>query len=157
MNNQLSYNNQIEEAAFLAAGSAMPGESVVIPVIEERLRVDKQVVETGIVRIAKQVTEEQETVNVPVFREEVIVDHVAIDQYVDTAPAVRYEGKTMIIPVIREVLITEKRLLLVEEVHVTKRQITNQESLEVMLRKEKVTVERRNPSDERAAEPVPSL
>lgn len=157
MNNQPSYNDQIRESAFGATSSATQAESVVIPVIEEQLHIDKQIVETGIVRIVKEVIEEPETVNVPVFREEVIVDHVAIQQYVDAAPAVRYEGETMIIPVVREVLVTEKKLLLVEEVHVTKRQITNQENLEVMLRKEKVTVERRTPHDGRSAETTPSL
>ena len=157
MNNQPNYNSQNEKSAFLADSSAVLIDPVVIPVIEEQLQVDKQVIETGIVRITKQVIEEPETVAIPVFREEVIVDHVAVYQYVDTAPVVRYEGETMIIPVVREVLVTEKKLLLVEEVHVTKKQTTDQERVDVMLRKEKITVERINPSDERSAETTPSL
>lgn len=157
MNSQSNYDNPKEEPAFLATSSGGVAESIVIPVIEEQLRVDKQIVETGIVRIAKHVIEEPETVDIPVFKEEVTIDHVAVYQYVDTAPVVRYEGETMIIPVVREVLVTEKKLLLVEEVHVTKRQITNQERVDVMLRKEKVTVERINPNDERSAETAPSL
>ncbi|WP_420151902.1 YsnF/AvaK domain-containing protein [Spirosoma sp.] len=130
--------------------SALDSGTIVIPVIEEQIQIDKQIIETGTVRIAKQVFEEAQTVDIPVFREEVTVEHVAVYQYVDAAPAVRYEGETMIIPVLREVLVTEKRLLLVEEVHVTKRHITDQETQEVTLRKEEVIVERSDPDHERS-------
>ncbi|GAB4025577.1 hypothetical protein GCM10028809_06960 [Spirosoma gilvum] len=124
---------------------------ITIPVIEEQILLEKQVIETGTVRIQKQVTEEAQAVDISVFQEEVTVNHVAVYQYVDSPPPVRYEGETMIIPVLREVLVTEKRLLLVEEVHVTKRHITRQETQEEILRKEEITVERSGPNPERSA------
>lgn len=151
MDNEFTPTIQASELATPPANSATSTESVMIPVIEEQLRIDKQLIETGVVRISKHVIEESQTVDIPVFREEVMVEHVAVYQYVDTPPAVRYEGETMIVPVLREVLVTEKRLLLVEEVHVTKRHITDQETQEVTLRKEEVTVERSGPTNERSA------
>ncbi|UFH54257.1 YsnF/AvaK domain-containing protein [Spirosoma sp. KNUC1025] len=126
-------------------------EPIVIPVIEEELHIGKRTVETGVISVVKHVFEEAQTVDIPVSREEVTVEHVAVYQYVDEAPAVRYEGETMIIPVLREVLVTEKRLLLVEEVHVTRQKITDRETHEVMLRKEEITVKRTGSSDERPA------
>jgi stress response protein YsnF len=48
----------------------------------------------------------------------------------------------MIIPVLREVIVVEKRLLLVEELRVTKHQVLKQETQQVTLRKEEVNVER---------------
>jgi len=66
-----------------------------------------------------------------------------INQYVDTAPAAsRYEGDTLIIPVLKEVLVVEKKLMLVEELHIRKRNteqiITGSETL----RKESVEINR---------------
>lgn len=124
---------------------------VVIPVIEEQLHINTQLIETGIVRIRKRVTEDTQSVDLPTTKEEVVVDRVAIYQYVDTPPAVRYEGDTTIIPVLREVLVTEKKLLLVEEVRITKHQTTEQNVQEFTLRKEEIIVERSTPEQERPA------
>ena len=114
----------------------------IIPVIEEQLLVEKRVVETGFLRVIKTVLEEEQTVDVPLMSETFNVERVAINQYVDAPPAGRYDGDTTVFPVLKEVLVTEKRLLLVEEVHVTKRQITTNDAQRVMLRREEVTVQR---------------
>ena len=126
-------------------------EQTLIPVIEEQLQVGSKRVETGVVRIVKHVTEEVQTVDLPTTREEVTVDRVAVYQYVETPPAVRYEGDVTIIPVLREVVVTEKKLLLVEEIHITKRRTTEQDTREFTLRREEVTVERSGPNNERPA------
>jgi stress response protein YsnF len=89
------------------------------------------------------VTEREETVAVPVVYEEIQVERVAINRFVDSPPpSVRYEGETMVIPVIKEVAVVEKRLMLVEELHVIKRQKQRQETRTVNLREETVSVER---------------
>ncbi|GAB2556966.1 YsnF/AvaK domain-containing protein [Spirosoma aerophilum] len=113
-----------------------------IPVIEEQIQIDKNIVETGVVRISKRVHEDREVIDLPGSREEITVERVAINQFVETPPSVRYEGDTMIIPVLEEVVITQKKLLLVEEVHVIKRKVQENESQEVVLRKEEVVIER---------------
>lgn len=119
--------------------------AAVIPVIEEQFRVDKKRVKTGTVRISKHVTEREETVSVPLVHEDIQVERVAINQFIDAPPpAIRYEGDTMIIPVIQEVAVVEKRLMLVEELHVIKRQSPRQETQTVNLRKEEVSVEQTN-------------
>lgn len=115
----------------------------VIPIIEEQIRIEKQVVETGRVVLTKKVNEQEVTVNVPAMQEEVHVERVAINEYVETPPpAVRYEGDTMIIPVLREEVVVQKRLVLVEELHVTRRQVLTHTPAPVTLRREEVTVER---------------
>lgn len=65
---------------------------------------------------------------------------------IETAPSIRYEGDTMIIPVIKEVIIIEKKLLLIEEVYITKHINTTIEQTNVMLREEEVIVERCTPN-----------
>ncbi|GAB2967434.1 hypothetical protein GCM10027048_42670 [Hymenobacter coalescens] len=120
-----------------------PEQPLVIPVIQEQLRVGTEVVETGRVRVTKQVHEEHHEVTAPTVREEIEVERVPINQYVDVAPpAVRYEGDTTIMPVLREVLVVEKRILFVEEVRITKRQVQADTTQPVTLRQEEIIVER---------------
>lgn len=113
-----------------------------IPVIEEQLQLGKRIIETGRVLIQKSVTEREETVTMPLNRDEVNVERVLVNRYVDTPPPVRYEGDTMIIPVLEEVVVVEKRLMLIEELHVTKRQTQTIDTQQVTLRKEAVTITR---------------
>ena len=119
-----------------------------IPVIEEQLQISKKVVETGGARIHKKVHTDDVLAEVPLIQENVEVERVAVNEYVDKAPpAIRYEGDTTIIPVLREVLV--KRLVLVEEVRITKRKQKTQHTEEAVLRTEEVTIEKVDPTADR--------
>lgn len=109
-------------------------------VLQEQVDIDKKVVESGKVIIQKKVHEENKDVEVPVSHEEVEIKKVSINKYVTEAPAIRYEGNTTIIPVMKEVAVIEKKLLLVEEVHVTKHAVTKTQERTVPLRKEEIEV-----------------
>ena len=88
-----------------AAGSNA-ADTQVIPVLQEQVTVGKRVVETGKVQISKTVTEDQTSVSIPLTREEYDVERIPVNQVVETPPpALRYEGDTAIIPVLREVLV----------------------------------------------------
>lgn len=141
MDEQKTYN---QDESGLASGNDANIESrVTIPVIQEELVVGKKVIETGKVRIVKTVTEQQEMVDIPLVQEEIHVERVAVNQYVDTPPpAIRYEGDVTIIPVVKEVLVVEKRLLLVEELRVTKTKVETNETQEVNVRSEDIKIER---------------
>ena len=115
---------------------------LILPVIEEVVRIDKQTVETGRVVLHKTVHVDAQTVAVPLREEQVQVQRVAVNRYVDEAPPVRHEGETMIVPVVREELVVTKRLLLVEELHVHKQVLTTQTTQTVELRREEITYER---------------
>jgi len=125
-----------------ATTHAQTGGSVVVPVVEERLSVSRQAVETGKVRVAKIVREREEVVDEPLLREEVHVERVPIDRYVDGPVPIRQEGEITIIPVLEEVLVVEKRLMLKEELHITRRQIETHAPQRVTLRSEEATVQR---------------
>lgn len=119
------------------------GEQFVIPVIVEELNiVGKRSVETGRVRISKTVNEREEVVTVPVMHEEVQVERVPVNEFVNTPPPVSYEGETMIVPVIEEVLVVEKRLRVKEELRITRHAVETEASQPVTLRSENVQVER---------------
>jgi len=72
---------------------------------------------------------------------------VTVGRELQAAPEVRTEGAVLIIPVMEEVLVVEKRLVLKEELHVQR--IVSQEQIEVpvAVRKQRAEVERVPPRD----------
>jgi uncharacterized protein (TIGR02271 family) len=117
-------------------------EKIVVPVVAEELAVGKREVESGRVRITRLVREEQKTVDQPLFADEVVVERVPVNRIVDAPPEVRHEGETMIVPVVEEVLVVEKKLMLREEVRVMKRRNETHRPQTVTIRKQDVQVER---------------
>ncbi|WP_040787394.1 DUF2382 domain-containing protein [Massilia niastensis] len=120
-------------------------ESLSIPVIEERLEVGTRIAETGRgVRIHKTVTEQPVTIDERLMRDEVEVRHVPVDRIVaaDQAPATRYEGDTLVVPVLEEVLVLERRLRIKEELHITRIRHEERHQDTVVLKSEQVHVER---------------
>ena len=122
--------------------SRVEGEKLVIPVIAEEIAVGKQVVESGKVRISKRISEHEELVDVPLFREEVRVERVPVNLFVEALPPVRQEGDTMIIPVVEEQIVIQKKLLLVEELRVRKEVVEHHQPQTVNVRKEEVEIKR---------------
>lgn len=118
-----------------------PGEERVIPVLREQVSVARRVVERGGVRVHKRVEEREEVVEQPAFREEVTVERVPLGRPVGEAIGPRQEGDTLVIPVLEEMLVVEKRLVLKEEIRITKRRIDTTEQARVVLREERVDIE----------------
>jgi uncharacterized protein (TIGR02271 family) len=124
-------------------GGAVGEHKLTIPVIAEELKVDTLRVARGKVRINKRIETRQELVDASVIREEVVVEHVPVNQFIEeTVPEAREEGGVLIIPVIEEVLVTEKRLLLREEIRVFKRRTTTSTPQTIELRREVIDIER---------------
>ena len=125
---------------------AVPEPALRIPIIEETATISRERIETGRVRLTKTVTEHTETLPLDLRHDEVQVERVAINQFLpddSPAPATRYEGDVMVVPVLREVLV--KRLLLVEELRISWHQVVATELQSVVLRREAVEVERLPP------------
>jgi uncharacterized protein (TIGR02271 family) len=123
-------------------------ERIVMPVVAETLDVQKRKVETGGVRIKKVVHEREEIVDEPLMREEVQVKRVPINRVVDAPVPVRHVGNTMIISLLEEVLVVEKRLMLKEELHITKGEVETYKPQRITLRREEAVVERVGDEDE---------
>jgi len=116
-------------------------EERVIPIIEEQLRIDKKIIEKARYTFDKEVAEEQVELNIPLNQEHITIEKKEINQYVETAPpAVRYEGDTMIISVLREEAVIVKKIMLVEELHVTRHSSEEMHSSTHTVRKEKIII-----------------
>jgi uncharacterized protein (TIGR02271 family) len=119
-----------------------------IPVIEERARVEKKVVERGVVKIDATIKERVETISESLTHEEVEIRRVPMDVEVDAVPEVRHEGDVVIIPVVEERIVVSKRLVLTEELHVHRRKVSERASIPVTLRSTDIAVQREGSSDD---------
>ena len=120
-------------------------ERQTIPVIEERLQVAKRLVDTGRgVRIHKSVVETSHKVEQPLLHDELSVERLPQDRILDQGqiPEVRYEGETLVIPVVEEVLVVQKQLRLTEEIRITRIRTPVMSTQTVLLKSERVELER---------------
>lgn len=120
-------------------------DEIRIPVIEERLRASKRVVHTGRgVRIYKTVEQTEQTVDLPLMNEEIEVERIACDVLLPEGEVAssRQEGDTLILPVVEEVIVVQKRLRVREEIHVRRKKKEVHHPQQVVLRSEKIHVER---------------
>jgi uncharacterized protein (TIGR02271 family) len=113
-----------------------------IPVVEETARIDKREVQTDKVKVHTVVETSEQMVREALSSQNVKVTRVPVDQPVTTVPGIRTEDGVTIVPVLEEILVVEKRLILKEEVHIE--QEVSQETVElpVSLRKQRAVVER---------------
>jgi len=120
-------------------------EHLVVPLVEERVRVSKIRREAGRVRVRTFVRQRDETIDVALAEERVHVERVAIGRPAERVEAPRYEGDTYIIPVYEEVFVVEKRLVLREEIHVRTERTETRTPQTVTLRSTDFVVERDGP------------
>jgi uncharacterized protein (TIGR02271 family) len=115
----------------------------IIPVVHEHAVIVKEIVETGKIHIQKRVTEETTSINLPITNESYHIERVPGNpQIFDTPPALRYEGDKMIIPVLREITVVQKKYEVIEELHITKQLTETPLVQEITLLKEHISVER---------------
>lgn len=126
---------------FSARATASMSDEI-LSLADEQLSVRKRRVETGRVRIKTLVDERQEWIQEALEREEISVERVKVDRIVDSHPVMRQEGDVLIIPVVEEVVVVEKRLLLKEEIHVRTQRHAEQVDEPVTLKSTRAVIER---------------
>lgn len=119
-----------------------PDTAETLPLIDEELSIRTEAVETGRVRVRTVVEERTEFARVDLNEERVEIEHVPIGREVEHAPAIREEGETIIVPVIEEVLVVERRLMLREEIHLRRVRDTARVEKPFALRSTRAVIER---------------
>lgn len=123
-----------------------PSEDTV-PLLEERAVVHKVQKETGRTRVRLVSTEQERIIDEEVTATHADIVRVPVGRIVDEAPEPHWEGDVYVVPVLEEVLVTEKKLRLVEEVHIRRLTTTGRVSHPVTLRRSEVVIERVGPAD----------
>lgn len=122
------------------ADEVAAGETVVIPIVEK-----------GRVRVSTQTDTVEQVLRETLRGDAVGVTRVQINRTFsegEAAPQVRNEGGVTIIPVLEEILVVEKRLVLKEEVHVRRTTFGEDVEVPVTLRHQRAVVERVSPTGE---------
>ena len=110
-----------------------------VKAVEEQLHVQKKPVQSGEVKVHKEVHTEHKTIDVPVTREEVVVERMPSSG--TTASASDLKSQEIRVPLREEEVRVEKTPVVKEEVRVSKRQVQGTEKVSENLRKEEIKVD----------------
>ncbi|MGE5478772.1 MAG: DUF2382 domain-containing protein [Bacteroidales bacterium] len=92
-----------------------------VPVSEESLELGKRRRETATVRVETTTRQDEVPVEADLATEEVVVERIAVDRFVAAPVPDRWEGETLVVSVMEEVVVVEKRLKVVEEIRISRR------------------------------------
>lgn len=107
---------------------------------EEELRVEKERVEAGEVRLRKEVVKENKTVDVPVTREEIVVEKRSVGGRRPASGDIG-EDEEISIPVMEEQVQVEKTPVVREEVSLKKQQVQDTRQVSDTVKREEAWVD----------------
>lgn len=110
---------------------------------EEQLQATKERVQAGEVNIRKNVVSEEQTVNVPVNREEVFVERHPMNTPVPSNTPIGQEEEVTRIPVSEEQVQVTKQPVVTEEINVGKRVVQENQAVTDTVRHEEARIENR--------------
>ncbi len=119
-------------------------EEEIIPIVEERVRLDKRVREGRSVTVRSRPVTEDVTLSAPVTHEQVSVKRVPIDRVIQEVPPVREEGDRTIIPVVEERIRVVVDLVLREEIHLERTRETVEETITAQRRRTEIDIDERD-------------
>lgn len=113
---------------------------------EEELQTRKHSVQTGEVRLGKEVVEEHKTLQVPTTREEVVVERRPVEQRPSDRP-IDERFETIEVPVREEQVEIDKQPVVYEEVNVGTQQVVHNQRVSEIVRREEARITREGEVD----------
>lgn len=108
---------------------------------KEELDINKNNVDTGEVILSKEVVEEQQSLDVPVTHEEVVIERKALNNE-STSDTIGCSNETIKIPVSEEQVQVNKRTVATGEVTAYKRQVEQTQHIEQTLQREEARIDK---------------
>lgn len=105
---------------------------------KEELNIEKDRVQTGEVELSKEIIEEQRTVDVPVMREEIVIERRALNNEQTDSPIT--DEEVIRIPVSQEKVIVDKYTVVTGEVSAHKNTVEDTKHIDETLRHEEARV-----------------
>jgi stress response protein YsnF len=116
-------------------------QDVAIPLVEEHVSLSKREIKTRL-KVRTRLEQGEEIVRTELFRDEVEIKRVPMNLDISQVPEIRHVGGTTIVPVVEEVLVVEKKLVLVEEIHLSRVSSTENVAQPVPVFRQRVEIER---------------
>ena len=123
----------------------MATQSPAFPLHAEELSVSRQQIAGDTVQVSIVTREGEGVVDEMLNHERVEIDRVPIGRPVDAIPPVRQEGETTILPVVEEIIVVRRRLILKEEVRIKRLHVSERHQEAVVLRKQEAVITRMEP------------
>ena len=117
-----------------------------VPLYEERIDVAKMQAVTDRVRVSTHVDERAVLIEELIERGDLTIERIAVERPVTQAPEPRQEGDTLIVSVVEERPVVERRLFVVEELRITRSSVTRRVTIPETLRTMRATIEREDSS-----------
>jgi uncharacterized protein (TIGR02271 family) len=118
-----------------------------IPLHAEELSVSRRQTAGDTLQVSTVTREHARFVDEALNHERVQIDRIPIGRQIEAIPPVRQEGDTTILSVVEETIIIERRLILKEEVHIRRLQVSERHQEAVVLRKQEAVITRIEPHD----------
>jgi uncharacterized protein (TIGR02271 family) len=134
-----SATSQDYAAEYTGSQTGDRSEQQRIELLGEVLRVHKERVSRGEVRVRKEVVTEQQTVQVPVTREELVVERVPVSQNTPAQGEIGTDSEIRV-PLTEERATLDKQTVVREQVNVGKRNVEGVENLQDSVRREELDV-----------------
>jgi len=139
------HGREHDREGIVEPGGDLEGEEVRLQRTEEELRIGTREREAGAVRVRKRVRTERERIRVPKKRVEVTVERVPVEgEAISTegeAAGTRIDEDEIVVPVVEEEVVVEKRPVIKEEIRIRKEVVEEIEVVEEDVRREEVEVD----------------
>jgi stress response protein YsnF len=123
-------------------------EDLHIPLHEEEVSLSRREIKKANVQVALVTGTREQLIDEELTHVRVEIERVPIDRTVEVAPPTRQEGDITIIPVVEEIVVVERRLVLKEEVRVRRVSTKEQHRETVVLRQQEAVVTREEPDSQ---------
>ena len=130
--------------------------TLTLPLLAEALVVARRRMHST-VRVATVTHKHEQLVDEALTHERVEIEHVLIGRTVEAVPPIREEGDTTILPVVEEIVVVERRLILKEEIHIRRVRSTERHQEVVTLRTQDAVITRTEAAPQPAGDARPAL
>ena len=110
--------------------------------LAEEVHVTKETRETGRVHVSTQTHEREALIAEDLARERVEIETIPVGRRINAVPEVRQDGDTTIVPVVEEILVVERHLMLKEEIRIKRVRTIERHQETVVLRHQEAVVTR---------------
>ena len=124
--------------------------------LAEEFHVAKETRETGRVRVSTQTHEREALIAEDLARERVEIETIPVGRRINAVPEVRQDGDTTIVPVVEEILVVERHLMLKEEIRIKRVRTIERHQETVVLRHQEAVVTRHPGDTDKADTESPS-
>jgi stress response protein YsnF len=117
-------------------------EDLRIPLHVEEVSVSRREIKTADIQIALVTGTRQQLIDEELTRVRVEVERVPIGRAIEVVPPISHEGDITIIPVVEEIVVVERRLVLKEEIRIRRVSTKEQHQETVVLREQEAVITR---------------